>query len=530
MGDLFGAAGALRELYAGTDWAATSLGPVESWSPTLTTTLRTTFHTRFPVALFWGPEFALLYNEAYAPMIADKHPAALGTPARGVFPEIWETIGPMLEAAAKGGDGTWVENLRLLMNRQGFLEETYFTFSYSAVTSPAGQVEGVMDIAAETTAQVIGTRRLHLLRRLGDALAGAERRADLIDRALPVLRSAESDLASVVLMVPASDEPATTFEPLTAPPDMLTVLPDDTGASVHFRLADPAAGDDDSVLIARLSPHLTMDDAYLGFIRLLGRTLTQALGRIRARHTDRLLVSMERAMSEALQQSLLTQPAQPEHTQVAVRYLSSIAQAHIGGDWYDAFQLPDGTLTVAVGDVSGHDRSAAVAMAQIRNVLRGIAFTVRTPPSRILTDLGAAMAGLPVHAFASVVLAQIEVGAGVRTLRWSNAGHPPPALLGPDGSVRLLETPGETLLGVRAGVARTDHTIALEPGAAVVFYTDGLIERRRADLDERLRHLAVALTDRQHLDAEQLCDHLLESFSGDAEDDIAITVVKAVSA
>jgi serine phosphatase RsbU (regulator of sigma subunit) len=169
-------------------------------------------------------------------------------------------------------------------------------------------------------------------------------------------------------------------------------------------------------------------------------------------------------------------------------------------------------------------------MAQIRNVLRGIAFTVRTPPSRILTDLGAAMAGLPVNAFASVVLAQIGAGAEAGTLRWSNAGHPPPALLSPDGSVRLLETPGETLLGVRGDVTRTDHTVDLEPGAAVVFYTDGLIERRRTDLDERLSHLAAALTDRQHLDAEQLCDHLLEAFSGDAEDDIAITVVKAALA
>ena len=500
MDHLFDAAGSLRELYSGVDWAATSLGPARSWSPVLRATLRMAWKTRFPVTLFWGPDRRLLYNEAYVPLIADKHPSALGAPARDVFPEIWDDIGPLLAAAARGGDGTWVEDLRLLMDRHGYPEETYFTFSYSAVTDPAGRVEGLIDIAAETTSQVLGNRRLQLLRRLGDELAGVEDRDQLVERALPVLRAAGDDVAAADLVESA--------EPMRV-----------DGATVRL----PLAGHD-TTLVVRLSPYLPVDDPYLGFVRLIGGALTQALDRIQARRAERTLASMERAMSETLQSSLLSHTVRPGHLQVAVRYQSSIAQAHIGGDWYDSFLLPDGTLTVAVGDVSGHDRQAAAAMAQIRNLLRGIAFTVHHPPSLILTHLSAAMTGLPVDAFATVVLAQIE--PDTRTLRWSNAGHPPPALLSPDGTVRLLQTKPETLLGPHIDAVRSDHTVTLEPGATVVLYTDGLIERRRDHLDDGLSHLARALTGRSGLDAEQLCDHLLDEFAAEAEDDIALTVIQ----
>jgi hypothetical protein len=521
--DLFSDAGSLEELYAGVDWAATPLGPVSSWSPTLLSILRTMWQTRFAVTLFWGPDQALIYNEAYVTLIADKHPAAFGAPARDVFPEIWDTIGPMLDTAVAGDGGTWVQDLRLMMDRRGFLEETYFTFSYSAVIGPTGKVEGVIDVATETTAQVLADRRLRLLHQLTDELADVEHRGHLLERALPLLRSVPDDLAQVTLLVLASDEPLE--EPGPAG-ESVTLVKDDEGTAVHVRLADASAEGDYGVLMVRLSPYLPVDDAYLGFVRLIGATLTQALDRIERRRADRVIASLERAMSEALQESLLTHPAQHENLQVAVRYQSSVAQSHIGGDWYDAFQLPDGTLTVAVGDVSGHDRAAATAMAQIRNVLRGIAYTITSPPSRILEHLNTAMIGLPVDAFATVVLAQVAPGATGGVLRWSNAGHPPPALLLPDGAVRILDTPPEVLLGTRAAAWRSDHTVYLEPGTTAIFYTDGLIERRLTTIDEGQQELARALAGRQSLDAEELCDHLLAEFAPTAEDDIALTVIR----
>jgi serine phosphatase RsbU (regulator of sigma subunit) len=148
----------------------------------------------------------------------------------------------------------------------------------------------------------------------------------------------------------------------------------------------------------------------------------------------------------------------------------------------------------------------------------------------VLTGLQEAMQGLPVEVFATMVLAQIEREEhGTRTLRWSNAGHPPPVLVAPDGSVRLLETRPETLLGTRGRTVRTDHRVQLTPGTSVVFYTDGLIERRGTTLDDGLRELTRSLDGCAGMTAEQLCDHLLAVFADGSEDDVVLAVVRARS-
>ena len=114
-----------------------SPGPdVTRWDDTLLAAVDLLTHTQFPATLFWGPEFVLVYNAAYAPMIGDKHPAALGSRARDVFPEAWDLIGPMLEDVLHGGPSSWVENQYVPLHRRGFLEECYFTFSYSGVRAP----------------------------------------------------------------------------------------------------------------------------------------------------------------------------------------------------------------------------------------------------------------------------------------------------------------------------------------------------------------------------------------------------------
>src|SRR5512146_196752 len=92
--DPFRSAGSLRELYATLDWAATPLGAPSTWTPALRNAAGLALSTRFPVALMWGPEFVLVYNEAYVDLIGDKHPRALGRPSREVFPEAWDVIGP----------------------------------------------------------------------------------------------------------------------------------------------------------------------------------------------------------------------------------------------------------------------------------------------------------------------------------------------------------------------------------------------------------------------------------------------------
>jgi serine phosphatase RsbU (regulator of sigma subunit) len=525
--DPFAAAGTLRDAYRRVDWGATSVGPVATWSPALLAAVDLMLRTRAPVTLFWGPDHLLIYNEAYVPMIGHKHPGALGAPAGQVFAEIWTTIGPMIATVLAGDGAVWVEDLRLLMNRRGFLEETYFTFSYSAVHDADGRIAGAIDIASETTAQVLGRRRLALLSRLNDRLAGAEDVRQVLDHALPVLRSAPEDLPGVDILLPGSQTPTAAWP---APLDRDVVV-ETTGESriARIRLTDSVHSRSDAVLVSRISPHLAVDDDYLSFFRLIGAALAQGLHRAGTRQAERRATAMERELAEALQRSLLATPVQPDRTEVAVRYQPAGEGAHIGGDWYDAFTLPDGPLTVVVGDVTGHDRRAAAAMSEIRSLLRGISYALRKPPALVLTGLQEAMQGYAVEVFATVVLAQIEeADHGTRTLRWSNAGHPPPVLIARDGSVRLLETRPETLLGTRRKVARTDHTVELAPGTSVIFYTDGLIERRGATLDDGLAELTRVLDGCAAMTAEQVCDHLLDCFAGDTEDDVVLAVVRAV--
>jgi serine phosphatase RsbU (regulator of sigma subunit) len=524
--DPFAAAGTLADAYRRVDWAATSLGPVASWSATLRTAVDTTLRTRAPVTLFWGPDHVLLYNEAYVAMIGDKHPAALGTPCEAVFPEIWDTIGPMLEAVHAGDGAVWVENLPLLMNRHGFPEETYFTFSYSAVVDGEGVIVGVIDIAAETTTQVQGRRRLELLGRLNDQLADAEDVQQLLDRALPVLRLAPDDLPGVDIVLPEAQQPTGEWP---APLDRdVVVETTPTGRIARIRLTGAEPADGEAILVTRIGPHLAVDEDYLSFLRLLAAALAQGLHRARTRQAERRATAMERELAEALQRSLLAAPAPPDHTEVAVRYQPAVEGAHIGGDWYDAFTLPGGQLTVVVGDVTGHDRRAAAAMSEIRSLLRGISYAVRHPPALVLTELQGSMQTFGVDVLATVVLAQIEPDeGGYRTLRWTNAGHPPPVLVSPDGSVVLLEARAETLLGTRGVVTRTDHTVRLCPGTSVVFYTDGLVERRGATLDDGLRELTDVVRGCAGMSADELCDRLLTHFSAGTEDDVVLAVIRA---
>jgi serine phosphatase RsbU (regulator of sigma subunit) len=237
-------------------------------------------------------------------------------------------------------------------------------------------------------------------------------------------------------------------------------------------------------------------------------------------------------MSEALQRSLLTDPPQADDLEIVVRYLPAAERAHVGGDWYDAFQVGDGSTMLVIGDVTGHDRHAAAAMAQVRNVLRGVAHSQPESPARVLAALDRAMSDLAVGTLATAVLARIERwqpdGAPAqRLLRWSNAGHPAPLLLTADGAVTLLERVPNRLLGLDSSSPRVEHAVVLPPGAMLLFYTDGLVERRGADLDDGVRWLcreARALAD---LPLDEFCDRLLAGLPGALDDDVAILALRA---
>ncbi|GAA4962152.1 SpoIIE family protein phosphatase [Kineococcus glutinatus] len=258
----------------------------------------------------------------------------------------------------------------------------------------------------------------------------------------------------------------------------------------------------------------------------------QALERVRRLEAERQRASATRTLAETLQRSLLTDPPQPDHLHVVARYVPAAQEAHVGGDWYDAFPSRDGATHLVIGDVTGHDRFAAAAMGQLRNTLRGIAHALGRSPAEVLTALDEALADLGSTTLATAVLARVEQApeesaAGLRTLRWSNAGHPPPLLLQPGAPARLLSRPEDLMLGLLPHVPRSDHAEALHPGATVVLYTDGLVERRGETLDEGLRRLVEAGARLAELPLPGLCDALIAELAPSAEDDVALLAVRA---
>lgn len=528
---LFDGFGELGRTYRTVDWAATPLGPVSAWSETLLNVVDLVLNTRFPITLLWGSGYALLYNEAYIALIADKHPAALGRPAREVFPEAWELIGPMMNVAMSAQEATWVVDQYVPLYRRGFLEECYFTFSYSPVRNRDGVVEGVMDIAAETTEQVISRRRLHLLSELTERLADVDRVEDVPRTALPLLCANTRDFPAVDIRIAGLTGGEALELPSRPrnPPNRTTEVIESTG---ECRLAwlplASAESEERSWLVVSLSPLLAPDENYLGFLRLVAASVGQALDRVRARTAERRTAETQRSMFEAFQRSLLPRPPDSRSPQVAVRYQPAAELAQVGGDWYDLFELSDASLAVVIGDVAGHDQRAAAAMAEVRNISRGVAYTLNpNAPSRILQGIDRAMQGVANEIVATAVLAQVRgVDADALTLTWSNAGHPPPVLIQPDGSTRLLETPPELMLGLDHTTPRTDHSLSLPSTATVVFYTDGLVERRGAALSEGLTWLVKVLEHREQMEVEELCDYILSSAAA-VEDDVALLVLRA---
>jgi hypothetical protein len=156
----------LQDRVLGHDWARTPLGPEAAWSDTLRIAVSTCLNSRFPSLLMWGDELAMVYNDGYAPMPGARHPTAPGSSATVVWADIWADLAPMV-AEVMAGRATYSEDLPLVMTRHGFVEETYFSFSFSPVVEPGGRVGGLLDTVVETTHRVLTARRLGILQELG---------------------------------------------------------------------------------------------------------------------------------------------------------------------------------------------------------------------------------------------------------------------------------------------------------------------------------------------------------------------------
>ena len=163
----------MAERIRGFDWSRTPLGPSEGWSPALRTTVGLMLANRFPMLLWWGPDYICIYNDAYIPILGLKHPNALGLPVRECWSEIWHILKPLIDTPFSGGPSTWIEDFELHIQRSGFTEETHFTVAYSPApdaATPSG-IGGVLATVHEISQKVVAERRVSILRDLGTEAA-----------------------------------------------------------------------------------------------------------------------------------------------------------------------------------------------------------------------------------------------------------------------------------------------------------------------------------------------------------------------
>ena len=323
------AGGTTGALIRAIDWSETALGPVEGWPQSLRTSISICLNSRFPMLIWWGPSLVKIYNDAYLPILGAKHPRALGQPGREVWPEIWHIIGPMLEGVMQRGEATWSEDTLLPLERKGFIEECYFTFSYSPINTENGEIGGVFTAVSETSAKVIGERRLDTLRELGSLGANARTAAQAAVMAARVLSSNLNDLPFSLIYLLESDgtlvlEGMAGFDPIEcrAPkqillsgsdstltvllrealesghllnidePMSLTGIPPQSSASQPvgragaLRIAVPNE-DRVGILIVGISPRLSFDDNYRSFIGLVAGQLGTAISAANAYEAER---------------------------------------------------------------------------------------------------------------------------------------------------------------------------------------------------------------------------------------------------
>ncbi|HEU4955001.1 MAG TPA: ATP-binding protein, partial [Gemmatimonadales bacterium] len=332
--DPLGGGGELGRLMRATDWSRTPLGPVASWPQALRTAVRIMLTSRQPMFVWWGEQLINLYNDAYRSILGGKHPTALGQPASVVWREIWDQVEPRAAAAMSGNEGTYDEALLLIMERNGYPEETYYTFSYSPVPNEEGGAGGILCANTDDTRRIIGERQLALLRDLAAATGDARSTDDACRMAARSLLRNPRDLpfALIYLQEPGTERfalagaagvaPSHPIAPTAVGPEApgpwplaeasregTTRVIDDLGALPHLprggwvlppgawdlppssavAIPLPASGDTGraGVLVAGLNRYRLLDEDYRGFLRLLAGQISAAIANAQAYEEER---------------------------------------------------------------------------------------------------------------------------------------------------------------------------------------------------------------------------------------------------
>jgi PAS domain S-box-containing protein len=310
------------------DWSATPLGVPETWPQSLRTVVRILLTSRYQMWMGWGDTLSFFYNDAYRPTLGVKHAWALGASAREVWKEIWPDIGPRIEHVLKTGEATWDEGLLLFLERSGYSEETYHTFSYSPLSDDRGSIVGMLCVVTEETERIIGERRLSSLRELASEIAGKNTNAEVLAAAERSLSANLKDLPFTLIYQFESDgvarlacatgvEPGHPIAPalisasdrgmpwpvgeLLIEPSIRTIddleerfdrLP--AGAwpraprqAVVATMARQGQHRPAGFLVAGINPFRRLDGAYLGFINLVAGQIAAGLANARAYEEER---------------------------------------------------------------------------------------------------------------------------------------------------------------------------------------------------------------------------------------------------
>jgi PAS domain S-box-containing protein len=322
--DLFAGNSELSALMRAKDWSATPLGPPEHWPESLKTCVRIVLTSRQAMFVWWGDQLINIYNDAYKAIVGGKHPQALGQPASVVWREIWDQVGPRAETAMRRNEGTYDEALLLVMERYGYPEETYYTFSYSPVPNDQGGTGGIICANTDDTQRIIGERQLSLLGELGSRTAEARRAEDACRLAAVGLATNPRDLPFAVIYLLEPDKrrlslagcagiaPGHAAAPDTVDLDGVAALPFaealrtgtprliagggilpsgawDRPPSQIVVIPLPPQGETGraAVLVAGLNPYRVYDDRYAGFLGLVAGQIAAGIANAQAYEEER---------------------------------------------------------------------------------------------------------------------------------------------------------------------------------------------------------------------------------------------------
>ena len=310
--------GEMGALIRAHDWSRTPLGAPERWSPALRMMVSFLLANRFPLLLWWGPDYIQVYNDAYRPVLGSKHPQFLGRPVRECWSEIFDVIGPLIDTPYHGGPATWMEDIELEVNRHGYLEESHFTIAYSPVpdeTAPQG-IGGVLATVHEITEKVIGQRRVGILSELGARAGDAKTAAEACGIAAEILARHPKDIAHATLYIAEQDGEAlrracaVRTAPQVVTPELITLGSRESrepwpleravrGGSaqvaeagqrekvvalpIRSHLAHTPAG----VLVIGPNPKIALDSQYLAFLELLTSQIATAIANAVAYDAER---------------------------------------------------------------------------------------------------------------------------------------------------------------------------------------------------------------------------------------------------